>query len=302
MKTLEYDIKHRELCNNANYLHRVLNQIFPSTPNLKDGELGGRLRIFSKIISSDKFDYSDQNNVDYIKSCNINSRSGRKRFIDSLEELKLIERKGELLIPTKQGETIWNMLLNYNNIIKGDIKLKSSTSYYRYYFYRIESDGKDFCSVLRNMCLVNMGEDIQSLVYGAGSDTPMYNDFKLLNHSPNISTYEVLDNNSHFKIFKIFFKEPVKKNETIDFWFEYEWPGLFLNSWPVWDYSISTDEFPTKFFCARFVLNKEHNILKNSFNLNKTDLIKESINIGEFNSFEPLVYESYDKKEVMEND
>lgn len=299
MKTLESDIKHRELCNNANYLHRVFNQIFPSTPNLKEEELGGRLRIFSRIISSGEFDYLDHENVDYMKSCNIESRSGRKRFIDSLVNLKMIEKKNDILIPTKNGEIIWNTLLNYNNIIKGDFKIKNSISYYKYYFFRIETDGKDYCRILRNLCLENKENDVKSIVFAAGSDTPMYNNFKLLNHSDNISTYEVLDNNSHYKIFRIFFKEVVKKNEMIDFWFEYEWPGMFLNSWSTWDYSVSTDEFPTKFFCARFILNKDHNIIKNSFSLNKTDLVKESKSIGDFNNFEPLIYESYDKKEIL---
>lgn len=202
-------------------------------------------------------------------------------------------------MPTKEGELIWETLLSFKNLKSGKISIKKNISCYEYYILKIETDGSNYCKFIANFCLKNNDkEPIKSLVFEANSDTPLYKDLEL-EYSSNISKYELIEHNYNQKTFRLYFKKPVAYNEIIEFWYSYEWPEMFLNSWSVWDYSITSKYYPIKFFIGNFILNKEHNIIKDSFLLNKTELQKDSKTIGEFSNLEPVVFENSNNKEVI---
>ncbi|MFH1331741.1 MAG: hypothetical protein ABIH63_00460 [archaeon] len=301
INNLQKDLVHRKVCARANYLHKVFAKLCPSTPNLSEEELGGRLKAFSKLLSLNKIDFRKNGTLEEFKQIsNIKSRSGRKKFLDSLVALNLLykdEKKGIYQV-TPESEKIWKSLIYLVEDVPSYINQKEKFSYCKYYYFKINTDGESYCDLFINQSYKNFDYQILKVFNAsAGSETPLYT-FKLLGHSDNIESYQITQEEPIHKSFKLFLKNPAKIGDDVNIWYRYEWPGMFLNSWKEWDYSLTIKE-PIKLLIFHIILPKEHMINEESFCLNQTDLQKDSKKIGEFINHEPIVLENSDNKEII---
>jgi hypothetical protein len=299
-KSFNRDIIHNKICSKADYLHKVFAKLCPSNTKFIDRDYGGRLKAFSKLVSNSETNF-EKNIIleDFKDVSNLKSRSGRKKFMDSLIELCLISKdtKKRVYYSTLEAENIWKGL-SYMIDDEKKGKKEKNVSYWKYYCIKIKTNGEDYCEVLESKCFKNIcSGDIKYFEFYVGGDTPLYN-FKVQDCSDNIESYEIFEDNTTFKSFRLNLKKALNQGDEITIWYRYNWPGLLLNSCKNWDYSVNLKS-PIKFFSFEITLPKSHKIDANSFSLDNQGIKKYSKNIGEFNDFGPIFLENIEDNEII---
>jgi len=301
MGDLKREREAKRLCGYATSLHKIFSRLFPNTSK---EEVGGRFKAFSKMASLKNVKLLDRKVIEEISELSgIVSRSGRKKFFDSLVKLGLFTKTNHVLKLTEKGELIWESFINFidkyeNRSQKGITKIKFP--YYESLLTIVETNGEDFCQFFHNFCICNPTKNpVSYKVLEIFSQTPFFGNFQLTDFSSEIKEYKIIHQTPTQKTIRLEFKKPIKNGESIEVWFKYEWPEFFLNTWKKWEFPIYTKGYPIKYFIGIFRIVGEYKIIKDSFTLNTTKPKKESISIGKFKAFQPVINEIGDYKEII---
>jgi hypothetical protein len=299
-------IEHAKISQHSRKIHEIFSCLAPSTTRETESQVGGRIRFFSKIATSDPVDTHDDKTRTVIKDeTGISSRSGMKSCIEGLEHWGLIERKNSILYLSDEGEKTWNGLIAFVKAYAGETPSPVSplSSYYEFVDVRVSTDGREKTTWLWNWCLKNKGEPIHELYRLAESGAPIPpNQFKLKQYSNNIKGYKIVSDEPLNKSFNLLFKRLVKTDETVAFWYSYDWPQTYLLTYEEWNMRFVFTDYPAKFFSATFYLPERSRALPDSIRISKTDgLPSKTQSIGEFQVFEPALYNEDKRQSIVWN-
>lgn len=287
---IQQQAEHQRLCENSTKFHKLISAICPTT--IGKEAMGSRINIFSKLVCINDIDLMNnkiKNEVDKLFS---NSRSSRKKVFTAFQEEGLIEKLdfGKYKI-TPKGKKLWQALQEFNESLNNDKAKPFSTKkpYYEHVTFRIKTDGQNHCKIWHNWCVRNTSkEPLIDMPCEASSDTPYQGTFKI-EHSDNITKYDLLIDDPYRKSFNLILQKPIKKGEHLNFWYEYDWPELLKNIHKTWDYSIDTKEFPIRTFTLLIELPLGHKIDEKTVHL---DIVGKNALTKDFIALDPLIWDS----------
>jgi len=294
--TLQRRTQHTRLCDKAPDLNNIFSKLFPITCQ---DDYYGRIKLFSKIISEKKFKLNtDESQIYLTEVCKIKTRAGKKKILDLFEELELVTKLDNAIVPTRKGEKLWKLL---TAISKENPELQpqnqETTNHFSRLDIRIHTDGKEHTNVFHEWCFCNRTDKpVQEFEFSAYGDVPLEDPFRL-KHSENIKEYRIMKDTFNHKRFTLILKEPIQKGQTVSFWYSYDWPGMYLTSFSEWDYSLILRIAPVKEVCIRYLLGKDHPMDKKDFHIYQDEPKENSVSIGQSKVFDPLFLE--DSNEVV---
>lgn len=253
---LQREADHRTLKGNSELLCKTYSSVFPSTLRFNKRNL--RFKVFSKLISLGFVDFNDPDRIDKIDEFKLfNARSTKKKVLDSFLKAGLIEKTGEgVYNKTYVGEAAWQSLLQFLNThkpIEQEIT-DNGGKVYEYSMYEITVDEKGSCWYLRNFGFQNTSRrPLDSVEHGAFSHKAKYKDkFFHLEHSDNIESYELTENEPLRKMFNLKFRTPLKKEEYAEFWIKYNWANQYSYDNQEWTFTYYSRKSFVKEFMLRF--------------------------------------------------
>lgn len=298
----EAELLQRKINTNLVDLHKVFSTLFPIT--VSEDNFGKRLTILMKARISRTIDRSKVDRIyDLIK---IKRKTNKRQYVDSifsdLLDQGLLEEtdKPDLLTITNKGRALLSSLEHFIDLKEGtgvNYKITKGLSYFEYLRLEIETDGKK-THVRWNWKLVNQKkEPIEKINVGCGATVSLTNDLNF-NHSKTIKRYNVTVDDTLKKRMDLIFKEPIKKGQSLEYWYEYDWDSMHKNGQGPWDFTLFLKKFPAREVIIIYKLNKEHKIKEETCQVDYNIMSDNCLSLGEYVFLPTLIKEFDDHKEL----
>ena len=241
-------------------IHNTFSSIFPNS--IKEEQFGKKILILARIRI--KGSINTNNLEELFEQARItrktNKRNYTEKLLQELKEQELIQttEKENIIVLTNKGRYFLECLEEYTNKINNtelEYKIIKNSSYFEYAKIEITTDGIE-TNMKWTWKIKNKTEkEIEKINIGIAGTLSINNELNF-KHSENIKRYEHTIDDFMRKRIDLHFKEPIKNNQNLEYWYSYDWNSIYKTGQTPWEFFISLRTYPAKQIIILFKLKK----------------------------------------------
>lgn len=258
------------ISDSASRLHHLFGTLFPSSASIKTG---GRVKGLQFIAHHGPIDWNSQKDRLY-EEFDVGSRQGLRNTLEALEEERLITWNNGLIKATEEGHRTVEGLQEFVDQFSGEGRSNKGTSeftspHYEHATAKVYTNGEDYADYLWTWTLSNKNgnEDIESIEYMCESGGSEIGELDIT-YSQIIDEHEITVDKPDTRYFRLHFAEPIKPDETVQYWYSYRLPSNLHPDWAPFRYSYHCRTYPVATLELNIINDKRFEIDDNSLRSN----------------------------------